>query len=178
MSDLYVSVDIEANGPVPGLHSMLSFGCVAMDAEGFIHSTFSRNLGLLPEAGEHETTMAWWKTQPEAWAACREDPMDPERAMREHRDWLWQHSTGRRVVFVAYPLAFDFAFMAYYLVRFTGANPYGFTGLDLKTLAWGLLGGGPFHRSNKRSMPPEWKQGLPRHNLRTMRTNAEHSTAA
>jgi hypothetical protein len=80
-------------------------------------------------------------------------------------------------------------------VRFTGANPYGFTGLDLKTLAWGLLGGGPFHRSNKRSMPPEWKQGLPRHNhvalvdatqqamllrniLRTMRTNAEHSTAA
>ncbi len=31
-SEDYVSVDIEADGPVPGLHSMLSLGAVAHDS--------------------------------------------------------------------------------------------------------------------------------------------------
>lgn len=28
MSEIYISTDVEADGPIPGPHSMLSFACV------------------------------------------------------------------------------------------------------------------------------------------------------
>ena len=62
----YISVDIEADGPVPGLHSMLSLGAAAYNAWGQCVGKFSANLETLPDATTDERTMAWWATQPEA----------------------------------------------------------------------------------------------------------------
>ena len=49
-SEIYVSTDIETDGPTPGKHSMLSFGSAAFSHEGQLVSTFTANLKLLPEA--------------------------------------------------------------------------------------------------------------------------------
>ena len=72
MAEIYVSTDIEADGPIPGPHSMLSFASVALTLEKQVVGTFSANLELLPGAEGHPDTMAWWKKHPEAWKACRE----------------------------------------------------------------------------------------------------------
>lgn len=42
--EIYVSTDVESDGPIPGPNSMLSFGSVALDAEGTLHGEYSANL--------------------------------------------------------------------------------------------------------------------------------------
>ena len=44
MPEIYVSIDIESDGPVPGLNSMLSLGAVAFDPVGKVLSKFQRNM--------------------------------------------------------------------------------------------------------------------------------------
>lgn len=69
--EIYVSTDIEADGPIPGPHSMLSFASAAYLADKTLVGTFEANLETLPGAEGHPIQMQWWKTQPEAWAAFR-----------------------------------------------------------------------------------------------------------
>ncbi len=64
--EIYVSTDVETDGPIPGPHSMLSLGSAAYSADGKLLSTFTANLETLPGAEGHPETMAWWATQPEA----------------------------------------------------------------------------------------------------------------
>src|SRR5262249_47034638 len=77
MPEVYVSTDVETDGPIPGPHSLLSFSSAAYLADKTLVGTFSANLETLPGASGHPQTMAWWQTQPEAWAAARSNPQDP-----------------------------------------------------------------------------------------------------
>src|SRR2546427_8258203 len=90
MPETYVSTDVETDGPIPGPHSMLSFGSAAYRADKTLVSTFSANLETLPGAAGAPDTMAWWRTQPEAWRACRSNLRAPEQAMRDYLAWLKQ----------------------------------------------------------------------------------------
>ena len=88
MAEIYVSTDVEADGPIPGPNSMLSFGSAAYAPDKTLIGTFSANLLQLPGAEPDPGTMAWWKTQPDAWAECRRDPRDPAEVMPEYVGWL------------------------------------------------------------------------------------------
>ena len=78
--EIYVSTDVEADGPIPGPHSMLSFGSAAYLADKTLISTFAANLETLPGANGHPNTMAWWAQNKTAWDACRVDsPLRPLR---------------------------------------------------------------------------------------------------
>ena len=81
MTEIYVRTDVEADGPIPGPNSMLSFGSAAYTASKNLLGTFTANLLLLPEATADPNTMEWWKTQPDAWAECRRDPQEPTIVM-------------------------------------------------------------------------------------------------
>lgn len=153
MNEIYVSTDVETDGPIPGPHSMLSFGSAAYLADKTLVSTFSANLELLPDATGDPRTMAWWETQPEAWEACRRDLQPPVVAMKSYVRWL--KGLGRKPVFVAYPAAFDFLFVYWYLIRFAGESPFSHSALDIKTFAMALLGK-PFRDCTKRAMPRHW----------------------
>ena len=58
MTELYISTDVETDGPIPGPHSMLSIGSAAYTADKKILSTFSANLETLLEACAHPKTAA------------------------------------------------------------------------------------------------------------------------
>ena len=88
MSEIYVSTDIEVDGPIPGPHSMLSFGSAAYRADKTLVATFAANLEPLPGACGHPDTLAWWSRHPEAWAAARRDPRPPAEAMADYANWL------------------------------------------------------------------------------------------
>src|SRR5688572_30858862 len=124
--ELYLSTDIETNGPIPGPYSMLSFASVAYTPAGVEVGEFTRNLRTLDGAGEDPGTMSWWASKPDAWAAHRADTVAPGRAMREYRDWINRICREHRSVpvFVAYPAGFDFTFIYWYAVRFTGKSPF------------------------------------------------------
>jgi len=153
MSEIYVSTDVETDGPIPGPHSMLSLASAAFLAGGKLQDTFTVNLETLPGAAGHPDTMDWWQTQPEAWAASRENLRKPQDAMREYLAWI--KGLPGKPVFVGYPVVFDFMFVQWYLHSFAGESPFSFVGLDIKTYAMAVLKT-DFRAVYKSSMPRHW----------------------
>lgn len=153
MEEVYFSTDVETDGPIPGPNSMLSFGSAAYTADGTLLGTFEANLRTLPGAYGHPVTMAWWKEHLDAWDACRTDTVEPADAMPAYVEWV--QSIPGKPVFVAYPAGFDFLFMYWYLVRFTGDSPFSFAALDMKTLAMTAMGC-DYTAATKGRMPREW----------------------
>ena len=158
MPEIYISTDIETDGPIPGPNSMLSFASAAYLPDKTLLSTFSRNLETLEGASGDEKTMAWWATQPDAYAKCRSDLVSPEVAMIDYVAWL--HALPGKPCFVAYPAGFDFLFVYWYLIRFAQESPFSHSALDVKTFAWSLLGG-HYRDATKRKMPKRWFDPLP-----------------
>jgi hypothetical protein len=156
--EIYVSTDVEADGPIPGPYSMLSFGSAAYRADKTLVSTFTANLETLPGAKAHPATEKFWRENPEAWDACRTDPEPPEVALPNYARWL--RALPGKPVFVAYPAGFDFTFVYWYLVRFTGESPFSHSALDVKTLAM-IAMGGDYREATKRNMPKRWFDRLP-----------------
>lgn len=151
--EIYISTDVESDGPLPGPNSMLSFASVALTDAGDVMSTFERNLELLPDATPCLGTMDWWQKQPEAWAACRENPMPVEQAMHEYVAWVTE--LPGTPVFVAYPAGYDFMFMYWYMIKFAGSSPFSFSALDMKTFAMCLLKR-DFRKTTKGAFPKRW----------------------
>ena len=156
--EIYVSTDVEVDGPIPGPHSMLSFASAAYRADKTLLGTFSANLELLPNATGHPDTLKWWSEHPEAWQASRTNPQTPQAAMQKYVDWL--EALPGLPVFVGYPAAFDFMFVYWYLMHFVGRSPYSFSALDMKTMAMTLLRK-DYRRSTKSAMPKRWFDDLP-----------------
>jgi hypothetical protein len=151
--EIYLSTDIEADGPIPGPHSMLSFASAAYTAEKRLVSTFTANLETLPGASGHPDAMAFWAKNPEAYSASRRDPEPPEVAMKRYVAWV--KGLGGKPVFVGYPASFDFLFVYWYLIRFAGESPFSFSALDIKSYAMAVLKL-DFRETAKRNMPPRW----------------------
>ena len=158
MPEIYVSTDIETDGPVPGINSMLSFASAAFRADKTIVSTFTANLETLPGAASDPVTMKWWETKPEAWRASRKNPQPPIIVMPEYVSWL--KGLPGNPVFVGYPAAFDFMFITYYLYRFAGESPFAYFALDIKSHAMAMLKMN-FYDVTKANMPRRWFDDLP-----------------
>ena len=159
----FVVTDIEADGPTPLHSSMLSFASVAVSATGERRGEFEANLLPRPDRKGDETTLAWWQTQPEAWAAATHNPEPPEQVMPRFADWV-DSLPGPRV-FAAAPMMFDGLWMDHYLDVFAGTRVLGGPfktrqifrggGVCLYTMA-GTLRGAPYLNWGMQRVPAEW----------------------
>jgi hypothetical protein len=161
--EIYVSTDVEADGRVPGLSSMLSFASAAFDINKKLRGTFSANLELLPGATPHPETTAFWNesaANKAAYAETRKNLETPKDAMIRYNEWIL--SLGGAPIFVGYPAAFDFKWIDYYGHAFIGDNPFGFSRcIDVKSYAYAVLKKPNFLRTTKRNMPKSWFDDLP-----------------
>ncbi len=157
-AEIYVSTDIEADGPIPGPHSMLSFASVAFRADKTVAGEFTANLAPLPGATPHPRTMLWWEGHRAALERAREDPEDPADVMPRYAKWL--EALPGRVVLVAHPAPFDFMWIYWYLQRFVGEPPFGHSALDVKSYAMAMLKR-PFRDCVYEALPAEWREPLP-----------------
>ena len=74
--------------------------------------------------------------------------------MREAAAWVHDRSRGATPVLVAYPLGFDWSFLAYYFAVFGAGSPFGHSrAFDLKT-AVALTTRVPIGRAGRSSLPP------------------------
>jgi hypothetical protein len=156
--EIYISTDVEADGPIPGPHSMLSFASAAYLADKTLVDTYHANLITLPGAAGHPDSMRFWREHPEAWEASRIDPRPPQDVMQEYASWV--KGLPGEPVFVAYPAAYDFMFVYWYLMRFVGESPFSHTALDIRTYAMAVLGT-DYGESVKQNMPEEWFDPIP-----------------
>lgn len=132
-SDLFISCDIEASGPIPGEFSMLSQGFSLVDDPS---KTFYREFKPISD-----------KFIPEALAVSglsleklRKTGVTPEDGMRDLAKWVKQVSKGKTPIFVGFNSPFDWMFSAYYCHRFLGSNPFGINAIDIKAFYMGKFG--------------------------------------
>jgi DNA polymerase III alpha subunit (gram-positive type) len=140
--ELFISIDIETDGPSPGLNSMLSLGAVAFTMDTIVVDrlySFSRNILPIDGAFEDADTMDWWDTQGDAWEMCHKDQVDAVDAIGEFAGWLEDLSAYGKLVAVAWPAGFDFTFVNWYMHQFYGKNPLGFACMDIRSYANGLF---------------------------------------
>jgi ribonuclease T len=142
---IYVSVDVEAAGPVPGLYSLLSLGACAFERDGREIGTFyGRGLVGLAERGFEPMTWAWWLTQPEAYLeAVAPGGEHPATLTARFESWLANlrraGEEGRQLRGCAGPSSFDAPFVTWSSWRWQGrASLLGFSWLDLRSVAEGL----------------------------------------
>lgn len=138
----YIVVDVEADGPIPNLYSMVSFGAVL-----FNHSLDKNFYGTV------KPISANWI--PEALAvsgltrAEHEKFSEPRAVMLAFREWLKQNAKGRPI-FISDNLAFDWQWINYYFHYFIGENPFGFSGRRISDLYCGMR--------MDTSLTQEWKR--------------------
>ncbi|MDF5715933.1 MAG: 3'-5' exoribonuclease [Rhizonema sp. NSF051] len=156
--EIYVSTDIEADGPIPGPHSMLSIASAAYTADKQLVATFTANLETLPGAQGHPETMSWWSEQPDAWAASRANQKPPDQVMQMYHSWLV--ALPGKPIFVGYPAAYDFMFVYWYLMKFVGDSPFEHSALDMRSYAMAYLKRN-YSESGKNNLPTAWLENLP-----------------
>lgn len=159
----YISIDIEANGDVPGKYSMLSLGAAAYDRSGTVLTTFEQNFETLPGAIENPDTMAFWARFPTAYEATRRNLVSAQVGMELFTLWFERLENP---VFVFYPPKFDAMFVYWYLQTYVDrmnfiSSPDMF---DTKTLAAILLRVDNLKEASKKHWPKRWKNKKLRHN--------------
>lgn len=139
--DTYLCVDVESDGPLPGVHSMLSFGVVAFRPASGLIGEFFCTLDVLPGATTDPNTMRWWSTQPEAWAVSRAHCEDPTSGMRRFEQWV--DALQRAPVVISSPASYDFGYLHWYCYRFLGGRiPFLKFGMDIASYAAAVTGQG------------------------------------
>lgn len=132
--EVYISVDIETSGPIPGVYSMLTIGaCNVYDPE----QVFSCELKPISANFDPEA-LAITGLSLETLAL---EGLSPEAAMMQFQGWLERIAGADGVpVFVGLNAPFDWSFINYYFHYFLKSNPFGFAALDIKALYMGATG--------------------------------------
>tara|TARA_R110000822_G_scaffold3924_3_gene16687 strand:+ start:1075 stop:1614 length:540 start_codon:yes stop_codon:yes gene_type:complete len=132
----YFFVDVEADGPCPGLYSMVSFGAVK-----YTHDDLTLN------------TTFYGKTRPlttnynlEALKiSCpdrktHESYDQPAVVMGEFNKWVSDNNTGSRPIFMSDNPAFDWQWINYYFHITIGSTPFGYSARRIGDVYCGAMG--------------------------------------
>jgi len=132
----YVMVDIEADGPIPGDYSMVSFGAVIID---------KGPLAVVTGTAKLETTF-FGKLRPisdkfvpvvlKVSGYTREETLlfpEPLTVMKNFDQWLRDNNRDRPM-FISDNNGFDWMFICWYFWHFLSANPFGHSSTNLGSL--------------------------------------------
>ena len=152
MKSVWISVDVEADGPVPGLHSMTELGAVVvepsvLDAPRRVRAFYARltrlpNATVVPahESKRHARPPLMLPAGSEltseltvAQTGFVETTLaSPTEAMTVFEVWLT--ALGARPMFVSDNNGFDWMFVCWYFHRFLGRCPFGWSSTNLGSL--------------------------------------------
>jgi hypothetical protein len=133
--DVFISVDIEADGPIPGPYSMTSIGaCVVGDPS----QTFY--IELEPISDEFVPSAVAIMAE---GGLIRDDLLvhgiEAEEAMMRFNAWVEQVCDSTRQAAFVCDTPFDWIFVYWYFMNFLGIRPFGFSCLDFMAYLMGLL---------------------------------------
>jgi DNA polymerase III alpha subunit (gram-positive type) len=137
----YVCVDLEASGPVPPLYNLLSIGATIVRPAGSHHeigdSFYAELKPIFPGFDPGAMAVAGLDV-----ARLEKEGAEPAEALRRLAAWVAAENAASsdRPIFVGHNAVFDWCYIAYYYAHFGMENPFGYKGLDTKSLAMGKLG--------------------------------------
>lgn len=127
----YVCVDIESDGPVPGMYSMIQLGAVLVETiDGIlcISDTFECKLAPISSQFVCEALAASGSTREET---VKYPPAS--EGIRDFDRWLAKHqgNSTTRLQFVSDNAGFDWQFVNYYLWKYLNGNRFGHSSFSL-----------------------------------------------
>ncbi|SCE88867.1 DNA polymerase III, epsilon subunit [Micromonospora purpureochromogenes] len=129
LPELYVAVDVEADGPIPGPYSMISLGMAVAGRPDLAFYT------ELKPISDDFVPAALAVSGLDRDRLLREAPT-AEEAMGAAASWVNGLRRIGRPVFLAAPAVWDGMFVHWYFVRFTGRSPFGATGSGVDLRSW------------------------------------------
>lgn len=128
----WIIVDVESDGPCPGLFNMVSVGAVVLDRK--LDKTFYGRFSPLTAHYQIEAldvnkiTRAEHLTYPH-----------PEKTIKEFYNWVVEVCGNEASpIFVSDNIAFDWQWVNYYFHMIVGDNPFGFSGRRIGDLFGGM----------------------------------------
>jgi DNA polymerase III epsilon subunit-like protein len=132
--EVFLSVDVETSGPIPGEFSMLTIGACNVDRPEQVFSCAIKPISAKADPKAMEVTGL-------SLEKLSADGLFPTIAMEQFRDWVLDAAGENGTpVFVGLNAPFDWSFVNYYFHRYMGSNPFGFAALDIKALYMGATG--------------------------------------
>ena len=129
---MYIMVDVESNGPIPGDYSMIAIGAIIVDKN--LDKTF---LGYIKPISEQYI--------PEALAVSgfthqqtKDFEKDASTVMLEFEKWIKENCKDKPI-FISDNNGFDWQFVNWYFHHFLGRNPFGFSSQNLGSLYKGVV---------------------------------------
>lgn len=141
----YLSLDVEASGPFPGLYSLVSVGCVPVyppderEPEWRVdeQNTFYCEVKPLPDGLNLAAADEVHGLSLEHLEAEGLEPLEAVTRLAEYVTAL--RKLRPKYMMAAWPASFDLPFVGYYAQRFLGENPFGYAALDIASLAQGIF---------------------------------------
>ena len=123
-----IVVDVEADGPIPGVYSMVNFAAVAVQED---YPSFYSLVKPISDKWIPDALKVSGYTR-EQQLLFNEDPSD---VMKDFADWL---SKFKNPVLISDNNQFDGAYMNYYFHMFYGNNPFGHSSRRIGDLYTGM----------------------------------------
>ncbi|MFJ5361222.1 exonuclease domain-containing protein [Pectobacterium sp. CHL-2024] len=132
--EIYISVDIETTGPIPGEYDLISIGaCVVGKPEDNFSCLVKPQGGLVEDEALAVTGLNI--------DDLNEKGKNIIVAIELFNNWLERDEfKNKKIVFVGFNAAFDWSFINYAFIKHFGRNPFGFTALDIKSYYMGKFG--------------------------------------
>ena len=121
-----IVVDVESDGHIIGDHSMVCFGAVVCDKNGKFDRTFYGQTSPISNS-----------YNPNALSISgfsREEHLNfphPSTTMLEFSDWIDSVKDNKRPIFISDNNGYDFAWINYYMLKYTGQNQFGWSSRNL-----------------------------------------------
>ena len=126
-----IVVDIEADGSIPADFSMISLGAVIVDKK--LDKTFYGELRPISEKWEPNALKISGFTREQTLAFD-----EPQVVMQDFKKWIDQNSIGRPL-FYSDNNGFDWMFIHWYFIHFSGESPFGYSSTNIGSLYKGLV---------------------------------------
>lgn len=135
-------IDIESDGPCPGLYSMISLGAVKIQ-EGDLNCSFYGQFKPISPQFQEEALAISGHSREE----CMSFP-DPQEEMERLHGWILENCNWRKgrngeqvpdARFISDNNGFDWQFVNYYSHQYLGSNPFGHSSTNLGSLYKGQV---------------------------------------
>lgn len=128
----WFSIDVEADGPIVGTHSMIAIGActVADPSDGFVGYLAPISQAWDPEA---LAVSGFSREETEAFPS-------PLATMLAFERWVLDRAGDRRPIFAADNNGYDWQWVNWYALTHLGRNIFGFSSRNINDIYHGLVG--------------------------------------
>ena len=127
----FIVVDVESDGPIPHLYSMVCFGAVIVEP-GLSKTFYGKTKPVSDQYVQEALAISGFTREQHKTFD------DPLVVMQNFKKWISENTKGRPI-FISDNPAYDWSFINYYFHFYLGENPFGYSARRIGDLYCGAV---------------------------------------